>query len=257
MQPAVITGTSTSPIVTQGGYNSGTDNTFLSVFSPSQRRPFVPTVPFPSYFTSGRTAQYTYAKGYKERVTIGISGPGSILWRRMVISFKSDPLAGPNATWTQVGGTILDMASGTSTAPDYRRAISNKFTFAGGSFANNVMNLIFKGNLSQDWSDPATASLDTQFVKVHSDKSIVLNPGTGTTAGSAIYKRKFWLPLNSNMIYADDEAGSGDTPSTWAAGGRVGMGDVYVIDYMRKSLGGDTATTWQFNPEGTYYWHER
>lgn len=244
MIPAVVAADGSG--FTTGPYSSGTDQQAFFVFCPTFRIPFVPGTGGNLSNISQREASYTFAKGIKENCRLYVSGPGGVLWRRLVISFHSDPQAGPIGGWAPKWTTAKNSTTG------YARALYNQL--AGSNFPSIQSNL-WRGFGGVDWTDDFTAKPDTQLVKVHYDRTMSFNPGAGTTASSTIYSKSFYHPLNKMMLYADDE--QANTGNTAGFVGRGGLGDVYIVDLFRKSNLSDSTTTWQFSPECTYYWHER
>lgn len=101
-------------------------------------------------------------------------------------------------------------------------------------------------------------------MKVISDRTTSLK---STNDEAVLRNSKRWYPLNSNMHYNEKEEGAKikDDPdvatlenqaSKFAADGITGMGDVWIFDFF-TCASRDAADELRFQPNGTFYWHER
>lgn len=189
-----------------------------------------------------RSNQFCYYRGFTERVKFVTAGASAWEWRRLVVSFKSDPLVGPSIPF---GGAYL---ANSTTGVTYRNisALSN-------INLTNAANVLFKGNQGDDWNNIFTAAPDRQRVKVHSDQYRIITPAT---TSNNVKQYKFYTPLNKTLAYSDDESGVTEASNWWAAGPTGTLGDVYVLDIFKcaSDVGSDAANV-AF--ECTAYWHER
>lgn len=235
MLPYVITpggGETKGPITTGTG--------FASLFCPTARRLGQNIIG-----ESTRQRQDTYSVGYKERVEVNILGGGVWKWRRVVFTFKG------TALWDQLTWTVPYLNQ--STDPDecdMVRVIGQPAT----DQANHIREMLWDGHEGIDWSSEFTAKVDTSRVTPLYDRTFTFNP-----RNESGYSRtfKFWHRTGKNLIYNEDEGDNGHGSYT-STMGKPGMGDLYVYDIMYLAVpaaAGNAACTW--NPEGTYYWHER
>lgn len=216
---------------------------FASLYCPSARpvsllgNPTTPTVG-----ESNRERQSTYSRGYKERVTVATQTGASWAWRRIVFTFKGNDFystTGSQRPWQDLSN--LGMA---------------RFVMSlSGTQYISVRDLLFDGQEGIDWLSQLTAKVDTTRVKLLSDTTIRINPGNE----DGHYKTyRFWTPTNKTLMYDDDEGGPLGENTYQSTGGRIGMGDLYVYDYVSLVVPSATGTpSLSFSPEGTYYWHER
>lgn len=225
------------PISTQSG--------FSSLYMPSARK-LAPT----AAGESTRARQQTFSVGYKERVQIDCYGGGVWKWRRVVFSLKGTALfEDPNEEWND---PYLDR----STDPegcDMVRLINQPTA----NQSSLIRSFLWDGTENVDWTSEFTAKVDTSRVTPHYDRTYTFNP-----RNESGFSRTFrmWHPTRKNLIYSEDEEGGLPNGQGWylSTPGRPGMGDLYVYDIMylvvQSAAGGATAA---FQPEGTYYWHER
>lgn len=237
MLPYVATpggGATIGPITTGTG--------FASLFMPSAR-----TQGFDTIGESNRERQLTYSVGYKETVEVNVLGGGVWKWRRLVFAYKGSSLYDGDVTWT-------DPFYDKSTDPkvcDMVRLIGQPTT----DQANEIRRIIWDGHEGIDWSSEFTAKVDTSRITPLYDRTFTFNP-----RNESGYSRtfKFWHRTGKNIVYDEDEDVRSSGGSYVSVKGKPGMGDVYVYDLMYLAVpaaSGDAAVTW--NPEGTYYWHER
>jgi len=194
---------------------------------------------------SSRQKSLTYARGYKEVTTYRTSGGSPYRHRRIVFSLK--------------GGPALFLLGDTSFATQYYTL----FTSIGqvrqnATLPTNLQNvltsIVFRGGVNIDWFSVFNAKVDTSRVTIHSDKTVIINPGNAT--GSHRLK-KMWYPLNKNLMYGDDEQGPNINSTPFSTQGRIGMGDLYLLDFYQSTVSEGGAAAMGVNHEGTYYWHEK
>jgi len=119
---------------------------------------------------------------------------------------------------------------------------------------NVITSLIFRGSVNIDWFSPFNAKVDTSRVSIHSDRTVIINPGNAT--GSHKLK-KMWYPINKNIVYGDDEQGPSINTTPFSTQGRQGLGDVFIFDLYQSTVSEGGAAAMGVNHEGTYYWHEK
>lgn len=199
------------------------------------------------YESSGRQNQFTYSKGYKEVTTVRLTGPTPYRLRRMVFSLKgfADGLRTVDTTFIPDFFTHYVATGGIG----YVRQVTPLTNPA----TANVHTYIFKGTANRDWFSPFNAKLDTQFLKVHSDRTYNFNP---PNQGGVVRILKNWYPTNKNLVYDDDENGTTEASSPFSTNNSNSMGDLFVYDIW-QSINTDASSQLSFNHEGTYYWHER
>jgi len=232
------------PSNTPGPLITGTG--FTSLYMPSARG-FSPT----TVGEAGRSRQQIFAVGYKERVQIDILGGGIWKWRRLVFTFKGSALWNQQPTWTNPfhnQGPVEPQATRMS------RYIAQPAT----DQLAYIRSVLWDGTEGVDWSTEFTAKVDTSQITPMYDKVTTFNP-----RNESGFSRTFnlWHPIRRNIVYGDDESGGSDVTyggSYVSVEGKPGVGDVYVYDiaYLAVPAAGGNASM-NFNPEGTFYWHER
>lgn len=193
-----------------------------------------------------RNAQTIYARGYREQTDLRLSGSQPYRWRRIVFSCKGLP----DKFLTQ------DPTFGTSyfslqVSPAGYVRQSNVLPVNAFAIVNSV---VFKGTISNDWISPMNAKTDTQKLTIHSDRSMVLNPGNQ----SGLFRNvKNWYPLNKNLTYSDDEAGTSISTSRFSSPyDRRTMGDLFIYDLF-ESISNVQDSQLLVRHQGTFYWHEK
>lgn len=127
---------------------------------------------------------------------------------------------------------------------------------AGAPYAQLTLPLynLFVGQVNVDYYSIFDAKINRNDVTVHYDAKRII--GTKNESGGTIV-RKIWHPLNKTMHYVFDEGGSDDySGSAFAAAGRSGLGDVFVLDLFKTDYGQSTDHL-QMDVNTTVYWHER
>nr|QXN75648.1 MAG: capsid protein [Genomoviridae sp.] len=254
------------------------DNMLSMVATPGQARPamgsvttnsgfaslFVPTArwlaPANDMGESMRQRQTTFAVGYKERLQVDISGGGVWKWRRVVFAYKGGESLWTGdfpGDWTEPffsKGVKPDPDDPLPVAPDMVRLIGQPTK----PQHNAIRDLLWDGHEGVDWTSEFTAKVDTKRVRLISDKTFTFNPGNESGLSRSY---NFWYPLRKNIVYHDDEFGGSNfgRGSPISVQSRIGLGDVYIYDvaYVVVPSSGTKVAQMQFNPEGTYYWHER
>lgn len=189
--------------------------------------------------TSSRTSPDTFAVGFKETINFTVVGTSPVRWRRIMFSTKSVLFSNsfyslPVLGLGQTRGRPLNTLA---SAPEFLL----------------LTDFIFKGTQNQDWTNIFDAKIDTQRITLHRDVAMVVNPGN--QAGSTRIL-KSWLPLRKRFLYGDDESGDAEQSLPSSANTTSGLGNVFIVDFMEPAIAG-TGTLINFNPQSTYYWHER
>lgn len=216
---------------------------FASLFMPSARKLGTDNIG-----ESNRERQVTYSVGYKETVEVNVFGGGVWKWRRVVFGLKGSSLYDGDVTWTRPFYDQSADPEGCSMV----RVIGQPTT----DQHNEIRRVLWDGHEGIDWSSEFTAKVDTSRVTPLYDRTFTFNP-----RNESGYSRtfRFWHRTGKNIVYNEDESNDNTSGGTYVSvTGRPGMGDVYVYDVMYLAIpaaSGDAGVTW--NPEGTYYWHER
>ena len=230
----------------EGPTNPGpitTGTGFTSLYMPSAR-----ILAQTAQGEASRERQLVYAVGYKETCQVDILGGGVWKWRRVVFTFKGDWLYGGDVTWTE---PYYDKSTDPAST-DMARLIAQPTP----DQHNRIKTILWDGGEGVDWSSEFTAKVDTSRITPLYDRTVTFNP-----RNESGYSRTFkmWHPIRKNIMYSDDEdgisAGRGFYVST---DGKPGVGDVYVYDIAYLAVPATTGNAaMTFNPEGTFYWHER
>lgn len=208
------------------------------LYSPSMRTKELPGIPEDPNSNARRSSEYTFARGYAERIQLTVSNGNPWQWRRIMV-FNKDLDFYPDFTrWSRE-----------TTTQGFMRLLTNS---SGTATYNQTAALLFEGAFGLDWNDPMIAPIDTKRVKVYSDRLMTINPGS-TDGKSMLIKR--WYPINKSIVYDDQQQGKSETPALNSTVGRPGAGDFLIIDLFASSGAGTSQI--QVQMQGTYYWHER
>lgn len=182
-----------------------------------------------------------YMRGLKEHISISTNNSTSWKWRRICFTVKGLK-------------SQLSIASNVDhlfTSQGYVRLIVQHWN---DDMGNSINSILFEGTANVDWNDVMTAKTSSTRVKVMYDKTRVINSGSE----GVMRDYKIWHPMNKNLVYDDDESGpNNEITSGYSTIGRQGMGDYYVIDYIRANSTSSSLDTMTFGPEATLYWHEK
>jgi len=189
-----------------------------------------------------RTATTCYMVGLKEKINMVTYDGTPWRWRRVCFTLKG--LTIPNLS---VPGGLLynELASG------YVRVVNS---VTGSTIDANICALIFRGAPSQDWLDVMNAPIDTRRVSIKYDKTINVCAGNGNGVSRSFPR---WHKMGHNLVYDDDEAGAGESTGVVSAPGRQGMGDYYVVDFIRGEGPSTNVAQASWYTESTLYWHEK
>lgn len=195
---------------------------------------------------ASRTATRCYWRGVKEHIRLESTTGRNLLWRRICFKFTGteilrDNSAGLGALWEE-------------TSNGYVRASTLLIPSSLSPVWNNLAVILFKGVANSDWNDLMSAKVDNTRVTLAYDKTVNLKPPN--EAGQQ-WSFKRWHPMNSTLVYNDDEAGGAKLGTELSANTRYSMGDYYIIDIFDFGLAPDDDTEVNYSVNATAYWHER
>lgn len=196
-----------------------------------------------------RQHRSTWSVGYAERVTLTANTGANWRWRRIVFTMKAlEPAqAFPS-------GTLFNYNVSSTPQPGYVRTM---YDVSQTALPRQILQQeLFQGTLGVDYSDPLNATVDRTRVRVLYDGNIAIN---GHNDEGHWKQRKFWHRNGRKLIYNEKEVGDHkyiSEGSHFNTGGRVGDGDLWVVDIF-ASIGNEAGDTLSFLPHGTYYWHEK
>lgn len=192
-----------------------------------------------------RAKTVTFCKGYAERITFSTNSPANWLWRRIVFSTKDD-------FYTSFPDATLELGN----QPEgYTRTMWNFLgSHASAEPAREALEeMLFQGTDGTDWNDRFLAKVDTRRVTVHQQFTRRLQ---SNNSRGVYHHVKTWVPINKNLVYDEDENANSKEQSLWSTSGKPGIGNLFVYDVIACADGADTDQM-LFNPQGTYYWHEK
>lgn len=247
-------GTGNSVTVGQGSlYVNGSTGFAMSVFCPTARSLATAGATNQVTDTNDRTSVTCYMRGYKEDVRVQTNSPAPWLWRRVCFTYKGDDfLEGvPNNNATAFVQNYLPYS-------DTSIGMARKwFNLQVNNMPETVTAfnaIIFKGRQGFDWNDIITAKVDNTRITVKSDH--VRRITTGNNAGH-FSERKLWYPMNSNLVYDDDEVGGQMETSYTSVDAKAGMGDYYIVDYIVPGVAATSSDLININCTASLYWHEK
>ncbi|UOK20986.1 capsid protein [Chifec genomovirus UA13_98] len=198
---------------------------------------------------SARTATTCYMRGLSEKVRIQTNSGIPWFHRRICFTYKGQtPFLGTFSGDTGASNQFLENSDGMT------RLWFNNNINGTPNYINQCYGVLFKGAQGVDWSDTITAPLDTRRVTVKYDKTWTMQ--SGNTNG-IVRERKLWHPMNKNLVYDDDEAGTAESTSYVSTESKAGMGDYYVVDIIQAGTGGSTSDLLQIQSTTSLYWHEK
>lgn len=195
----------------------------------------------PSFSLSQRGKKDIFVRGLKEVVHIETTTNAPWQWRRIVFSVKA---LGRHASADDY--VAFNQPNG------YMRAV--RPITSPSSFRDDLEKMVFQGTSQVDWLTSMVAPVNTSNVSLHSDVTREINSGN---AMGRLHTFKIWTPINKTLHYNDREDGQTSIPSRYSVDDRTGMGDLWVLDYFRSSLGSIAADVCDWRPNATLYWHEK
>jgi len=185
-----------------------------------------------------RNSHTPFMKGFRERLQLGSSSGTSFRWRRIVFETKGIHPATTNvSSYTSAG---------------YKRT----WKPMSGPDLLGLTETLFEGSVSLDWSNYFMGKVDRNIVTIRYDKTVVLRGGN---ASAHDHDYNLYHPFNRTLRYQSEENGiTADLDTGWAANGRAGMGDVFILDLF-VDIGGNLspADILYIRSQSTLYWHEK
>lgn len=198
---------------------------------------------------ASRTATRCFMRGLKDKIRFETSTNHCFLWRRICFTFYGPAFITDNTTGTEY--PLWDETSG-----GYNRTMVQLLpgTAPSTTLWNQLADIIFKGVVNVDWSELMTAPVDNRRIKLKYDKVVRIR--SNNEAGIMLDVKR-WHPMNSTLIYNDEEQGGGKSMPYLSADQRSSMGDYYVIDLFDTGISGTGDDALSVTPQGSLYWHER
>lgn len=189
-----------------------------------------------------RTSTTCYMRGLSENIEVQTSTGIPWQWRRICFTIKGGlALTAPVELETSNGEqrVLYNLNSGSTTDTTDR---------------TTLYSLIFNGTYGIDWTEPLVAKTDQNRITVKYDRTTMISSGN---ASGKLVKKKMWMPMNSNLVYDDDESGENVATKKYSTQGKAGMGDYFVLDLIVSGIGGSSSDQLVFSPCSTLYWHEK
>lgn len=194
-----------------------------------------------------RSATTCYMRGLKETISLVPNTAIEWQWRRICFTARRANLTAANPPY------------GSSPSAGYVRLLDNYGNSGSSSstgrnlYVRNIVEVLFKGELSLNWDDFFLAQTDTRRCDIKYDKTRYLRSGN---AQAVSYNYKMWHPMNKNLVYDDEEYGADVTSSAFSVQDKRGMGDYFVIDFFRP-VNGTATDTLTIRSNAMLYWHEK
>lgn len=200
-------------------------------------------------YEAARTATTCYYRGLSEHLRIQTSSGAPWIWRRICFKSKDPLMYTPNVNDTGTYRTYLETSNG------YQRLFQNITQNNTNNTYNYIMGQLFKGTVGIDFVDFTLAHVDTRVVDLAYDKTTRVSSGNQS---GVLREYKRWYPMNKNLVYNDDEAGSaGETATWWSVQDKQGMGNYIVMDIFAPGTGTTSSDLLQISANATLYWHEK
>lgn len=196
----------------------------------------------PKYATPTRSATACYMRGLKEVVQVQTNNGTPWQWRRICVQLKANVIYGSNFPdlrfWDNGGNGV-------------HRVVNNTDQLGPASV---LLDFLFRGTQGIDWSDTFSAPVDTTRVTLAYDRTKRLTSGNQYGMMKSF---KMWHPMNKTLVYDDEEDGGTMIPSALSVADKRGMGDYFIVDFIRAGTGGTDADRMSWHPNATLYWHEK
>lgn len=242
MAPLVTTKVGDNPQM--GAYTISGGDGFTGIWCASARPLALPTDNQVS--RAMRTAHTCYIRGLREQWNYRTNDGATWVHRRIIFASK-----GLAPTLTVLPATPPLYFEGSTLG--MTRMLGNSRGQAG---ENTLFPILFAGRTQVDWNGALHAKVDTSRITLLYDKIFTLQSGNET----AQYRnRRFWHPVNKNIVYNNDEDGDKETEDVttlFSHAGKSGLGDIIVVDIIDCAAASSTHTL-TINPQATLYWHER
>lgn len=200
-----------------------------------------------------RTATTCFMRGFSENLRVQTSTGVPWFWRRITFCAKAADFYNFQTADTPTQ-TNTGVPSWVDTTNGMERLWFNLNTNASPATITQMQSVIFKGTYNRDWVDPLTAAIDTSRIDLKSDRTKCIRSGN---ASGTVFERKFWYPMNKNLVFDDDESGEAEASLYTSVKDKKGMGDYYVVDIFTVGTGGGTADQLQVTGTSSMYWHEK
>lgn len=197
---------------------------------------------------ASRTATTCYMRGLSEHLRISTSTGLPWFHRRLCFTTKFPFNPAPNAGASTPRTTYVDTSNGIERLWFNVSNNNDSVDIAG------VYSIIFRGAVGSDWNDPILAPTDPTRITVCFDKTWTYK--SGNTVGT-VREHKLWHKMNKNLVYDDDEIGSGELPSYVSTPAKPGMGNYFVVDIVSPLPGGGASDVIRIDSNSTLYWHEK
>jgi hypothetical protein len=198
---------------------------------------------------SARTSTSCYMRGLSEVIRIQTSSAQPWFHRRICFTYKGiDPFQRTFPGDTGAQQLFIENSNG------YARLMLNSQVNNTPNYINNANSIIFKGAQGVDWSDVITAPTDTRRITVKFDRTWTYKSGN---ASGTVRETKLWHPMNKNLVYNDDEAGTSESTGYYSVDSKAGMGDYYVLDLMSGGQGATASDLLRLDLSSSLYWHEK
>lgn len=191
--------------------------------------------------TMQRETPTCYMVGLKENMDIITTSGHFWTWRRIIFRLKFSGLQSVDGENT----TAVESSAGWGRL---MRNIRNR------DIEKAVNGRLFRGTEGADWTSSLTAPVDTNNCTLMYDKVRTIRSGN-EQAHRHEYKQ--WIPMNKNLVYANDENGNTEIAAAFSSLGNAGMGDVYIIDYFDCATPTSADIQLRLSPNATLYWHEK
>lgn len=200
-----------------------------------------------------RTATTCYMRGFAENLRMQTSTGLPWFWRRITFCAKNTIFStfqsGDTPTQTNSAHTsFVDTSNG------LERLWFNQSVNNSPLTQTVIQSVLFKGVSGKDWSDVLTAPVDTARVDLKSDRMKCIRSGN---ASGTVMEKKFWYPMNKNLVYDDDESGDSEVASYLSVLDKKGMGDYYIVDIFQPGTGATSTDLLQIIGTSSMYWHEK
>lgn len=189
-----------------------------------------------------RTSSTCFMRGVSETLNVISSSGAPWKWRRICFRLRGDYIYSREVGDARVSLFTSEFGM-VRVVNDWGRQPGN---------VNSLLQVLFRGERNVDWVDPMIAPTDNRRWDIVYDKTTnIQSPNE-----SGVYRTyKRWHGMNKNLVFDDDENGSGEDLRRWSVEGKAGMGDYYILDFWAGSGTSEDDLSVSYN--STLYWHEK
>lgn len=198
---------------------------------------------------AARTATTCYMRGLSEHLRISTNTGVPWFHRRICFTSKGSFTAAVNPGATQPRQTFVDVAPGGVERLWFNAQINND-----NNDVASIFQVVFRGFVGRDWTDPIVAPTDPVRITVKYDKTWTYKSGNQV---GTVKETKIWHPMNKNIVYDDDENGDTEESSYISTTSKAGMGNYFVLDIFSALTGAAATDLCRVDANSTLYWHER